>query len=359
MSSGKIDVSDVADSINKSAGEKLAYNLNQDDPTKVPYWISTGCFLLDTTIKQEVGGGIPAGKVIELAGEEATGKSFFASLIAANAQKSGDIDIVVYFDSEEAQNSGFMENAGIDLNNIVYVQAKSVEFVFETIENLLGEYENVLFIWDSIAMTGLRSKKEGGFGERKDIAAKARVMADSFDRITIPLGNADSTLICTNQLRDYIPKKSDPWSIQMTKPHYTPGGRALNHVYSLRIWLKRRDASSAAVYDENDNKIGAEVKAELKKSRFGSEDKTCVFDIIWGSGVGIREKEYWIDILKDADTDKISFTGNGWFSIPSWGKNKRTTKFIELLAEDEELNEIVMEVLGEQLTSNNNDEESE
>jgi len=344
---GKVNLDKLAKSINKSAGEDLAYNLNEEDPTEIPYWLSTGCHILDMTISGKEKGGIPCGKVIEIAGQESTGKSFFASTIAANAQKSNNIDLVVYFDSEEAQNSEFMQTAGVDLDNLLYVQAKSVEFVFETIEQILGEYRNVLFIWDSIAMTGLRSKQEAGFGERQDIAAKARVMSSSFDRVTIPLGNADSTLICTNQLKDYIPKASDPHSVKFTKPYYTPGGRTLNHVYSLRIWLKRRDANSASVMDDEGNKIGAEVKAELKKSRFGSEDKTCVFDIIWGDGVGIREKPYWIDLLKK--NDDIYFSGNGWFKFPDWDSKKRTTNFEQMLEEDDGFREEVMKYLKEEL----------
>ena len=90
-------------------------------------------------------------KFVEIAGLESTGKSYMAAQVAANAQKM-DID-VIYFDSESAIDPTFLEKAGCNVDNLLYVQATSVEFVLETIEELLGTNENrMLFIWDSLAL---------------------------------------------------------------------------------------------------------------------------------------------------------------------------------------------------------------
>jgi recombination protein RecA len=104
--------------------------------------------------------GIPVGKVVEIAGLEGSGKSYMAAQIAANAQKK-DID-VIYFDSESAIDPSFLQNAGCDIGRLLYVQAQSVEFVLETIEELLGSNDNrMLFVWDSLALTPAISDVDG------------------------------------------------------------------------------------------------------------------------------------------------------------------------------------------------------
>ena len=107
-------------------------------------------------------GGIPVGKFTEIAGLESTGKSFMAAQIAANAQKMGMT--VIYMDSESAIDPGFLERAGCDISDLIYVQAQSVEHVLETIENVLKSgAERTLFIWDSLAMTPTITDVEGDF----------------------------------------------------------------------------------------------------------------------------------------------------------------------------------------------------
>ena len=153
---GKISISSMRDIINKKAGMAVAHNLTSENPTEVKEWIPTGSRWLDSIICKGKLAGIPVGKVVEIAGLEATGKSYMAAQIAANAQKMG-ID-VAYFDSESAIDPSFLEKTGCDVENLLYVQATSVEFVLETIEELLGSGENRwLFIWDSLALTPARS----------------------------------------------------------------------------------------------------------------------------------------------------------------------------------------------------------
>jgi len=129
----------------------VSHDLNEENPTVVTQWIPTGSRWLDSIICRGHYAGIPVGKVSEIAGLEATGKSYMAAQVAANAQKMG-ID-VVYFDSESAIDPSFLTNAGCDLERLLYVQAQSVEFVLETIEELLASNNQMLFIWDSLALT--------------------------------------------------------------------------------------------------------------------------------------------------------------------------------------------------------------
>ena len=123
-SAGKLSMADMRKMINKKAGMNVAHDLNEANPTEVTQWIPTGSRWLDSIICRGRYAGIPVGKVSEIAGLEATGKSYMAAQIAANAQKMG-ID-VVYFDSESAIDPSFLVNAGCDLEKLLYVQAQAV-----------------------------------------------------------------------------------------------------------------------------------------------------------------------------------------------------------------------------------------
>ena len=184
-----------------------------------------------------------------------------AAQIAANAQSMG-ID-VIYFDSESAIDPQFLENSGCDLDKLLYVQAESVEFVLETIEELLGANENrMLFIWDSVALTPSKTDIEGDFNPQSSMAVKPRILSKGLSKLTRPIANSNSTFLCLNQLKTNITSNV---AEAMTTPYFTPGGKALNYAYSLRIWLTGRKARNAFVEDEKGYRIGSEVKAKIEK----------------------------------------------------------------------------------------------
>ena len=205
VKAGRVDLQSLMKLVNKKAGQKVAHNLTGDNPTSVKEWIPTGSRWLDSIISKGRLTGIPVGKVTEIAGLESTGKSYMAVQIAANAQKAGKV--VVYFDSESAIDPGFLERAGCDLNQLMYVQASSVEFVLETIEELLGATdEQLVFIWDSLAFTPSVSDVEGDFNPQSSMAVKARILAKGMSKLVIPIADKQATLIVLNQLKTNIPQ---------------------------------------------------------------------------------------------------------------------------------------------------------
>ena len=217
-----------------------------------------------------------------------------AAQVAASAQKMG-ID-VVYFDSESAIDPGFLEKAGCNVDNIIYVQATSVEFVLETIEQLLGSNENrMLFIWDSLALTPAVSDVEGDFNPLSSMAVKARILAKGMSKLTVPIANNQSTFLVLNQLKTNITRNA---SEALTTPYMTPGGKAMIYAYSLRIWLTGRKAKASFVIDDKGYRIGSEVKIKLEKSRFGTQGRQCNFKILWGDNVGVQDEESWFEAIK-------------------------------------------------------------
>ena len=193
---GKLNMAEMAKLLNKKAGINVAHDLTKDNPTEVKEWIPTGSRWLDSIICRGKLGGIPVGKVTEIAGLESTGKSYMAAQIASNAQKMG-ID-VVYFDSESATDPKFLQRIGVDLDRFLYVQASSVEEVLEYIEELLGSGNKLLFIWDSLALTPSKKDVEGDFNPQSSMAVKPRILSKGMAKLTVPLANAQCTFLVLN-----------------------------------------------------------------------------------------------------------------------------------------------------------------
>ena len=308
VKAGKLSIDKMRGIINKKAGMSVAHNLRNENPTEVKEWIPSGSRWLDSMICKGKRAGIPIGKITEIAGLESTGKSYMAAQIAANAQKMG-VD-VVYFDSESAIDPVFLEDTGCDLDSLIYVQATSVEFVLETIEELLGTNENrMLFIWDSLALTPAISDIEGDFNPQSSMAVKARILAKGMSKLTVPIANTQSTFLVLNQLKTNITRSP---AVAMTTPYVTPGGKAMIYAYSLRIWLTGRKAKASFVVDDKGYRIGSEVKVKLEKSRFGTQGRQCTFKILWGDEIGIQDEESWFEAIKGSK--HLSNSGS-WYSL--------------------------------------------
>jgi len=321
----------------------IAYNLNDDNPTAVKEWIPTGSRWLDSIICRGRLTGIPIGKVTEIAGLESTGKSFLAAQIAANAQKMGMT--VFYFDSESAIDPTFLTRAGCDLDNLLYVQAQSVESVLETIEEVIGSgAERTVFIWDSLAFTPAVSDVEGDFNPQSSMAVKARILAKAMSKLVVPIANSQSSLIVLNQLKTNITRFP---AEAMVTPYVTPGGKAMHYAYSLRIWLTGRKAKASFILDEKGFRIGSEVKVKLEKSRFGTQGRNCSFKILWGTeNVGVQDEESWFEAIKH-----VFDRAGAWYSLPMADGTKTkfmASQWVEQL-QDEDFRTRVYEIMDEEI----------
>jgi recombination protein RecA len=333
--------------MNKEAGKIIAYNLDEDDPTTVKGWIPTGSRWLDSIIARGMLAGIPMGRIIEIAGLEASGKSYLAAQIAANAMKMGIK--VVYFDSESAIDKEFWRRMGIDISQIIYTQAETTESVLETMEKLMTLGVPMLFVWDSLAQTATKKRLEiEGFDPQAMMAMQARILGEGFRKLTIPLANTNCTFLVLNQLKYKIP--APMYGSQFT----TPGGKALNYSASLRIWLTASRAKDEYIRENDDPKgevIGTAITARIEKSRFGGFNRECDFDILWsGDKISIQDENSWIDIVKRSKS--LTGGGAGWYSLimedGSEIKFQGESGFLEKL-KDEKFKERVMQIMDQVL----------
>ena len=346
---GRVSMQDLMTLVNKKAGRNVAHDLTGENPTEVKEWIPTGSRWLDSIICKGQVAGIPVGKVTELAGLESTGKSYMAAQVAANAQKTGKM--VVYFDSESAIDPTFLERAGCDLERLMYVQAQSVEFVLETVEELLGATdEQLLFIWDSLALTPSISDVEGDFNPQSSMAVKARILAKGMSKLLIPIADKQATFLVLNQLKTNIPQGPNARIVAMTTPYMTPGGKAMHYSYSLRVWLTGRKAKSAFIEDDKGFRIGSEVKVKLEKSRFGTQGRQCNFRILWGTeDIGIRDEESWFEAIKGSEYLK---SAGAWYTLTmpdGYEKKFQPSKWTSIIQSDEEFRANVLKLMDEEV----------
>jgi recombination protein RecA len=300
VKAGKVDVSELRKALNSKL-KGAVFDLREENPTDVKEWISTGSTWLDGIVAKGKMAGIPVGKIIEIAGVQATGKSFLAAQIAGNAQKQGIT--AVYFDAESALNSEFLEKAGCDLDNLIYVQPPDLESVFETMETLMAASEDkFLFIIDSLAATPTKVDIEGTFNPNERIGVKAALLAKAFQKITTPLAQRECTLIILNQLKVNIKATSEaPMGgkyLTDSQKYNTPGGSSPDFFTSLRVWLTKSFAKDSMVYDDKGYQIGSYVKARIEKSRFGTQNRVAEFKILWGDTVGVLNEESILEAIK-------------------------------------------------------------
>ena len=345
---GKVDVAELRKSLNSKL-KGAVFDLNKENPTDVKEWISTGSTWLDAIVAKGKMGGIPVGKLIELAGLQATGKSYLAAQIAGNAQKQGITP--VYFDAESALNSEFLEKAGCDVDDLIYIQPPDLETVFETIETLMASSDQkFLFIIDSLAATPTKVDTEGTFNPNERIGVKAALLAKAFQKITTPLAQRECTLLILNQLKINIKATSEaPMGgkyLTDSQKYNTPGGSSPDYFTSLRIWLTKSFAKDSMVYDAKGYQIGSNVKARIEKSRFGTQNRVAEFKILWGDTVGVLNEESILEAIKGKTEhlesgvwNKLTYADG---TVEKWQGLEEG--FVRLMKSNEKFKQRVMEI---------------
>jgi recombination protein RecA len=307
-----------------------------DSSTDVKDYVSTGNIVLDTFISNKKNGGIPVGRLTEISGGEGAGKTLMASYILANTQKRGGVAILI--DSEHAASFDLMKAAGVNVDKLVYVNAGTVEEVFQTMDGIIhklqetGSKKLITIVWDSVAGTSTRAEVEGEMGDHT-IGLSARMIGKGLRKLTPIISRHNVCLVFINQLRTKI-------GVVFGDNLDTPGGKAIPFHASVRLRLKHfkeiKDASTKEL-------IGRIVKCDVKKNKIAPPMRSTNYVISWGTkpGAWIDEAEtlflVGIDsgLIKKMSTQKYSMT------LPS-GKNIEFTKkkFPEILEDDTMRNEV-------------------
>ncbi len=298
----------LADSLNKQfKGMKVAYFLDgaEDTPTDLTEWISTGSSILDLAISNRPNGGLPVGRITEITGMEASGKSLLAAHLLANTQKKGGL--AVYIDTENAMNEEFLRAIGIDISKLLYIQLETVEDIFEVIENIILKVKEsdkdrlVSIAVDSVAAATTKVEQAQDYDKEGWATSKAIVLSKGMRKITQLIGRERVALFFTNQLRQKLGVMfGDPWT--------TSGGKAIQFHASCRLRLKAAGQIKAKIAGKEQT-IGIKTKCVVVKNRMGPPLRTAEFNIYFESG--IDDTGSWLQVMKDYNLLK---QGGSWYT---------------------------------------------
>lgn len=330
----------LADSLNKEFKDyKVAYFLDEDAPTNVSDWISTGSSILDLAISNRKYSGIPVGRITEITGLEASGKSLLAAHILAETQKKGGIS--VYIDTESAVSQEFLQAIGVDVAKLVYVQLETVEDVFGAVENIIEKIRTgnkdklVTIVVDSIAAASTKVEMEADYDKDGWSTTKAIVISKAMRKITNMIARQKIALVFTNQLRQKLGVSfGDAWT--------TSGGKALAFHSSVRLRLK-----SIGQIKKDDETIGIKCKAQVIKNRLGPPLRQAEYDMYFLSG--IDNYGGWLTVMKDHDLVKQN---GAWYTMSNEKGEEikfQSKEWHSLLSNNVNLKEFVYDKISETL----------
>jgi len=293
--------------LNNDLGTKnvrSVYSFDDDDnPSNVTDFISTGCDALDFAISNRKNGGIPVGRITEITGQEQTGKSVLCAAILASTQKKGGIG--VYIDTEAAVSQQFFEMLGLDTSKekLVYVSNNVIEQCFSIIEKVIEKASAqknkryVTIILDSIAGTTTEAELEGGYSKEGYGMQKASIINLAMRKLTQMIAKEKVTLVITNQLRQIVGAQAfaEQWS--------SPGGKAIPYHASVRVRLNNMGKVQLTL-EGNKVVVGQKVQAKIAKNRIGPPFRTADYEFHFNSG--IDNYGSWLTMLKKYNLIKLS-----------------------------------------------------
>ncbi|MDK2895994.1 MAG: recombination protein RecA [Candidatus Atribacteria bacterium] len=321
MSTREEMIKQAMTAIEKKYGKGSIMYLDQRGVATDVEVIKTGSILLNIALGV---GGLPRGRVVEIFGPEASGKTTIALHAVAESQKSGGV--AAFVDAEHALDPSYANKIGVQTDKLIISQPSTAEEALDIVDTLVRSGGVDIVVLDSVAALVPRAELEGGIGD-PSVGLQARLMSQALRMLTGYISKTKTVAIFVNQLREKI-----GMGYGYGPSETTPGGRALKFYASVRLDVRKRE-----FLRDGDQITGTKTRVKVVKNKVAPPFREVEVELVYGEGIS-KESE----IIELGEQAKIIKKSGSWFSFEDYRLGQGRANACQFLKEHPEVEEKIL-----------------